>query len=1003
MNKNLSRLAIILLVTAVVAIPALLPFAAPYLVDVPGLQKVATDAQRWYKLGTDLKGGTILIYRIKDPTKVPIEVVTTTLKGRLDTAGLKSYVVRPLGEDRVEIVMPDADLAEVEQVKYRVSRLGQLHFRIVADKDRHESLFEEADARWPAKILSQGEFVPYGVWEPVEAPPAKAPENPAAQAAAAHAREIWERAKTVTSPKVDETVWFRPLDSLNVPEGKIDNLLIRVIDGRKMVLARWQPDDRNLGFTDRNMTRIDDDGERYVLVFRDPYNIQGKHLESVRPDNKNLQVVLSFKFKPEGGRLFRNLTSEYKPEGDRKYQLGVILDGRLRSSPNINQEIGDAGIIEGNFKYEEVKDLENIFKAGQLDTELEKQPIQERTIGPSLGAETIRMSANAMIGAVVLVVLFMLAYYRVAGVVAIVALTLNVLMTVGIMVAFQQTWTLPGIAALVLTVGVSVDANILIFERIREELDAKRPFGIAVRTGYEKAWSTILDSNATSILTGVILFVVGSDQVIGFAVTLIIGLLCNMFTAVFVTRTIFDLLYEARWIRSLSMARMLSNPNYAFLAWARPAIVASLVVITAGALAVASRGRRMLEIDFTGGTAAGIILKEPMAESEVRRLAAEAVKAPTVEEIQLQGVPADTRFLIRTEAQDSEDTPPDQTVRAKLAKAFEGALQIVTVAAGSAPTDVPAGGDELRPQFKPFAGGKQVEIEFNPPQSVPFVRRSIGDSIAGMDAKGGDIQARFAVVPAEPMPPDVDVETFERAPHARYVLATKLDIGQVLERVSANLSGAPLFDPYDQFGPQVASETQTRAIFAILLSWFGIIVYIWFRFESWTFGVAGVCALVHDVLVAVGLMAAGSMLAAAVPAAKFFALTEMRIDLNIVAALLTLVGYSINDTIVIFDRVRELRGKSPRITPELVNRALNATLSRTIITATTSFMSVLVLYLFGGAGIHGFAFVLVVGIVSGTYSTLYIACPVMLWLEKWRSSDARQAAPPSVPAATAAP
>lgn len=940
---------------------------------------VVSDTRR-FRLGPDLTGGTILVYRVADAQRVDLEEMLPALKERLDPAGLKNYVIRPLGNDRIEIVMPKAELADVDDVKMRISTVGQLEFRIVADRRRHQILMETADLKWPQRDVSaEGFFIPYGIWTPIP------------QAGNAAEEELAKQAADATGLKVEDNVWFRPADSINVEKVSDEKHIVKEINGRKYVLARWSPGE--LAFSDANMIRQDEEtGEHYVLMYTDQYNVTGEYLTQVGKDlDQNNRLALRFNFNDEGATRFRNLTTEYKPEGDYRYQLGIILDGRLRSAPALNDVISSSGIISGNFTEREVSALERVLESGKLPYALDKEPIQERTIGPSLGEDTIRSGTFAIVVSFVMVVIFTLFYYHFCGVIAVTALFLNLLFTVALMVLFQATWTLPGLAGLVLTVGMAVDSNVLIFERMREELQLGRPLGLAIRAGYEKAWGTIFDSNLTTILTAVILFWIGTDQVKGFAVTLILGILTSMFSAVFVTHVIFNVLYEKRWLKKITMLQFFKNPNVDFLSWGRIGGLASILLIGAGIAAIAYRGPNTFDIDFTGGTAAGLQFNEPTTTGEVRQIASTVIKNVSVISMTLPDETPGTRFLVRTDERDEAGAgAKGESIRERLARAFEGKLVTVKVTAGEA-SDVPSDGAG-DPRLKPFAGGKQIKITFDPPQSESFAQQVVAETMM-KDKPDEDPTGKFLVVPAsEP------VGAGDRDHFASFLLVSRADVGAIAREVTTNLTNAPVFDPFDQFGSQVAKETQLKAIWAMILSWIGIIVYVWFRFGSWTFGIAGVVALIHDVLVALGLTAIFSLIAVNVPGADQFLFSDIKVNLDIVAALLTLIGFSINDTIVIFDRIREIKGKSPKITREMVHRSLNATLSRTIITSLTVFMVVAVLFVVGGEGLHGFAFVLVVGTITGTYSTIFIACPLLLWLEGWRDRSAPQKATAAVPA-----
>jgi SecD/SecF fusion protein len=936
-----------------------------------------------FKLGPDLSGGTILIYRVQNPANVNLEEMLPALKERLDPAGLKNYVIRPLGNDRIEIVMPKAEIDEVENVKLRISTVGQLDFRIVADRRKHGVVIESAEEYWDQKRLQVGKeafFVPYGVWEPV------------LKAGTSADKELVDKGAKEPGLRVEDEVWFRPVETVAQVKITDDKYATKEIGGRKFVLSRWTPGELAFSPEQVLLKKDEESGEHYALMFLDRHNVTGEFLTRVDQQlDDNNRVALNFNFNDEGANRFRQLTTEYKPDGDYRYHLGIILDGRLRSAPTLNAVISNSGIISGNFTTTEIKALERILESGKLPYALEKDPVQERTIGPSLGEDTIRSGAIAIAASFAIVVLFTLVYYRFCGFIAVFALFLNLLFTVALMVLFQATWTLPGLAGLVLTVGMAVDSNVLIFERMREELDLGRPLGLAIRAGYEKAWGTIFDSNLTTILTALILFWIGTDQVKGFAVTLILGLLTSMFSAVFVTRLVFDILYDNRWLRQVSMARFMSNPNFDFLSYGRACAIGSVVLIGLGIAAVVYRGWNMLDIDFTGGTA-GLQFNEPTTTGEVRAIASTAVHSPSVISMSVPGDKDGTRFLIRTDERDLENTQPEDSIRNRITKAFEGKLVTVSVTGGTL-SDVTTD-ESADPRLRAFAGGKQVALTFDPPQSLAYAQRAVTDVVAKIGDSKAEPSTRFLLLPAaKNADAGGEVSTF--------LLASKEDLGAIVGSLTQKLNNSVVFDPFDQFGAQIARETQLKANLAMALSWLGIIIYVWFRFGSWTFGVAGVVALVHDVLVAIGLTAIFSLIAVHFPAAEKLLITDMRVNLDIVAALLTLIGFSINDTIVIFDRIRELKGKSPRITRDIVHRALNGTLSRTIITSLTVFFVVVVLFIVGGESLHGFAFVLVVGTITGTYSTIYIACPLVLLLEDWREKRAKKVSK-SAPAAALA-
>ncbi|MGL5096030.1 MAG: protein translocase subunit SecD, partial [Planctomycetia bacterium] len=496
-------------------------------------------------LGPDLRGGTILIYGVNSEgatAGVNIEKLLPTLKERLDPAGLKNFTIRGIGQDRVEIIMPGGEAADVDDVKRLVSTVGQLQFRIVADRKRkeHVDLMEDAERAWPNRIVGPveaptGVFVRYGTWLPLD--------KDSEAELATKAKDVWP------DRVVAENVRFVPTSE--IPPDRAADLKKYVVetadDGRTFVLARWDSDEVGGidGFADRpvgnrtdarkpeNFVRVDDDGNHYVLLVVDSYDVTGRYLTRVEPTVHQGKPGISFSFDAKGASKFYRLTSDYQKEPDGyKHMLGVVLDNRLRSAPTLDERISGNGVISGSFTQVEVEALKKILTAGQLPYALNKEPETQFQIGPTLGRDTINAGLFCIALSLVSVLAFIVYYYRVAGMVAVVALLMNLLFTIALLVLFKATWTLPGLAGLVLTVGMSVDANVLIFERIREELENNSTLKAALRTGYEKAWTTIFDSNLTTVITALVLYAIGTDQVKGFAITLIIGLATGIFCAV---------------------------------------------------------------------------------------------------------------------------------------------------------------------------------------------------------------------------------------------------------------------------------------------------------------------------------------------------------------------------------------------------------------------------------------------------------------------------------------
>jgi SecD/SecF fusion protein len=735
--------------------------------------------------------------------------------------------------------------------------------------------------------------------------------------------------------------------------------------------ARWielDPEKMNVADNRGLMKRTTADNREELLVMLDRFDVTGGDLGRVSPGfDESLQPSVNFTFNSRGAARFGLLTGQNLPDPANRLEsrLGIVLDDVLQSAPVIRSTITSSGQITGNFKQADVNFLVEVLNAGSLPAALVSQPISEQKISPQLGADTIKSGARAMALATILVLAFMLAYYRFSGFVADLAVLLNIVLVLALMISIKAAFTLAGLAGLVLSVGMAVDANVLIYERMREELDRGAAVRMAIRNGFQRAFSTILDSNLTTVLTGVVLFAIGTDQLKGFAVTLILGLMLNLFTAVFCSRVVFDLAERNGWIRRLSMARLFGKTNLRFVAWLKPALLASTLLILGGLAAVWSRGQGLFDIDFTGGTSVQLAFQpgQGLDIAEVRRAVA-ALPDAAVSSVTSGEGPADLRYKIDTSLRD------DDRVEAVLRDAFPGRLATYSMGFGeivSTAKKPEAGADG---KDRPAADlSTAVSLDFPEKISRATLEATLGEALAA----AGQAAAPFELV--------ADGAASRTRPCRTWSLSTTLEpdvLRGVLERMATKLTGTPVYLSANMIGGKVAGNTKVTALYAILASLLVIVLYVWIRFQNVAFGLAAVVALAHDVAVAVALLALSKYLA---PFMGWALVDDFKISLDVVAALLTIVGFSINDTIVIFDRLREIRGKSPTVTAEMIDRAVNQTLSRTILTSGTAFLATLILYLFGGQGIHAFAFTMLVGIVTGSYSTIYIAAPIVLWLQ----------------------
>jgi SecD/SecF fusion protein len=613
--------------------------------------------------------------------------------------------------------------------------------------------------------------------------------------------------------------------------------------------------------------------------------VTGERLKTASVDYRQMgQPVVDLEFDSRGAKVFGDVTRDYAPNGFKnpgnKYrQLAIVLDNTLYSAPTIREPIlGGKAEISGSFTVQEATFLSNILKAGALPAPV--KVAEERFVAPSLGEDSIRSGVRASIYGAIGVVAFMLIFYFWGGLVANVALALNLVLlplgmiaTAGFLGIFSRegtsggpiqlpVLTLPGIAGIALTIGMAVDANVLIFERIREELRGGKRLWSAIVAGYERAFITILDSNLTTLLTGIVLFVFGSGPIRGFAVTLNAGIIVSMFTAITVTRLIFGVLVQGNVMKDLKMMPMISGTNFDFLGKKKIMVWATVVIIVITWIVMAGKGLRAPEsifgVDFTGGSSL--------------TLSFNAAKRPSVEDIRR--------------------TLSDAGLR-------EAHIQYQQASEGGEDRYL-----QVKTSSESVAGKKSAEV--------------VRDSLTKAFPESG-----FSVAQDE------------------------------------------------EVGPQVGSELKKRAVWSLVLSLIIMTAYLAWRFEM-GFAIGAIVALVHDVLFTVGI----------------FSLLGRQISLTVVAALLTIVGYSVNDTIVVFDRIREgvklIRNKT---FPEICNICINATLSRTLLTGSASMFAVLMLMLFGGGAINDFALTLFVGFVVGTFSSVYVATPVVLLWHKGKMPD----------------
>lgn len=557
------------------------------------------------------------------------------------------------------------------------------------------------------------------------------------------------------------------------------------------------------------------------------------------------QRMISLRFDGNGAAKFGEVTTKHVGR-----LLAIVLDGKLYCAPVLREPIttGQAQ-ISGSFSNEELTAISNALVSGSFPFQIKVEATFDTD--PKLGSDNIKNSIYAGVAALIAVVIFMIIYYGAAGIVAVIALGTNVILVLGALAAFDSTLTLPGMAGIILTIGMAVDANVLIYERIREELESGKNLPTAIEAGYAKAFSAVFDANITTLFVAIILMNFGTGPVKGFAVTLGIGIISSLFTAIFLTRIIFDYILQFTGITTLKMRKFLHKPKFDFLKHKNIFFLISAILIAGTVVTCAIRGTDMLSVDFTGGTLQSFNYTEKVPVSKVEQ----ALKSYNI----------------------------------------PGA---VTYKTNSGATST-----------------KTMEI---------LIRKADAKNHKSLEDTAALLNKSF--------------------PEAKFTSAGESTVGGL-----------------------IGMEFTKSAIIALILSFIGIVAYVSLRYE-FAYAMASVLALLHDVIIAIGI----------------YVVCGRELSLTVVAAVLTVIGYSINDTIVIFDRIRESVGLYPDKTyKDIVNMSVNETLNRTMLTSITTLLVVLVLFFFGGAAINDFVFVMLLGILIGTYSSICISSPIVsVWHKK---------------------
>lgn len=1060
-----------------------------------------------FKLGTDLRGGVNLVYEVDEKETAllnpnrgegyDLNGVVDVLRQRINPSGVQDLVIRKSGPKQIEIVVSEVDKAQIDDIKRRVISTGTLQFMIVANdptKDGHIIDAAKAQENDPQRKMSRevigedGKAI--GLWTKL------AREDGADPGSAFRYPQAFR--DVIRNRQTGDIITLTPAEQSEIAAGlqqvpKDDKVLTRVL-------------------ADRGIREIE-------VLLRIPdsehVDVKGEDLAYASPSLTMEGWEIDFVMKPQGIGKMGALTGQNLAPPERG--LAIVFDNELISAPAIQSQITERGRITGQFSEQEVRFMSELLKSGSMPVVMYPTPIAENQIGSILGIDTIIKGSWSLAISLLVVLVLVVLYYRVAGVNAAMALVLNLLLTVAVMVVIRAPFTLPGLAGLVLTVGMSIDANVLIFERIREEAARGAALRMVLRNGFDKALSAILDGNFTTFLTAFVLYVIGTDQLRGFGITLMLGNAISMFTAIFCTRVIFDAGERTRWLSSLSMTQFLTHPNVDWVKLFPSTTVFSCTLILVGLVAAVSRGSGIFDIDLKGGSSVTPMLLEPITSDNIRaalRKQFEPLKDEKtgasidfqVYEIAIEGEAPGTVHKIDSSLEKVADLQKHVQQALKhpesgkeLLRTYQMEYQIVGTQSGGAAADAdaapPAGDDASTPppadttgkegdsaakdeagkakspsgpsdcgqpektakaddvkaddanataKTEPGAKASEAEKEKSAPAQPA---NSAGDE-KGKSAKTDDKPpttppapaATPAIGPAAEAPrpsadspmttaeirfPQNKISAYALQEHLKQAAEStihqnpfvkvsnpewdghdntpfenwtvEIPLGeenarQVLTELQTTMGASPVWQNASSVSGQVTLDMQLKALVAILFSLLGIAAYIWFRFQKLSWGIAAIASLVHDTLVMLAGIGVSYYVASAL---GFLGIQEFKISLTVVAGFLTLIGYSINDTIVIFDRIREMRGKSPFISAQLINDAVNVTLSRTILTGGLTLIVVLILYTFGGEGIHAFAFCMLIGVVSGTYSTVFIAAPLLLWLMKTAPASGAPASKPA--------
>lgn len=909
------------------------------------------------------------------------------------------------------------EIVEIESARARALRqIKERHPELVAQIERVEEAFENYSENRGAlddtsdlkRLVQASGELSFRITVDAESSPDAAVPHPQEQELRESLRENGPR-----QSRASDARWYRinKLDGWYRTKAEYDAIIENpsaFFQGRGYVVEPFGGDVYMLAYDTRGMRITNDDG-------------RWKIARSYQTTDELGRPAIGFQMDAVGSRLLGELTGD-----NVNNSMAVLLDDEVYTAPNLQSRISNNGIIQGEFTPDEIDYVVRVMTAGSLQAKLGTEPISESTIAPELGQDNLDKGLFAGVVALAIVGVFMVFYYFGFGLVAVICLLANGILIIGALSLSRAALTLPGIAGIILTFGMAVDANVLIFERIREEMRKGLDLRTSVRLGYEKALSSIVDGNVTNLIVCFVLANVGTQEIKGFAITLGIGVACTMVSALLFSRVIVVLLVDKVKIRNLKMlptvipfVEKILEPKIDWMRFRPVFIVISATFVGLGIVMVASRGEKMLDTEFRGGTAVTMSFKQgpdgspiTMNRGAVQELvqgigdaepdgsSIRALRSADVIAVDpLDGGLESDTFVIKTIADDRDaigrvitaafedklDAPPPLLF--KNSAQPDATVSSVVIPILKRTLGEVIGRPEIRNDVTEYQGGVAIVIEnLDPPTSVEQLRdrmnlmRSKEDFV---DVLGRQDEIIVTEGTSDAMESGVILVL---DPGLGYLDNTEAWQAEVAQRewdlVRAALTTTTDSISVQNFSPAIAASFRQKAVVAVVLSLMLILIYIWVRFGSVRYSLAAIATLTHDVFVALGLIALAEIIYDThitwlEDAARFALIEPFKIDLNLVAALLTIIGYSLNDTIIIMDRIRENRGKLSYVTRDVVNLSINQTISRTVITSGTTLLAVLILYVEGGAGVRAFSFTLLVGVLFGTYSSIAVASPLV--------------------------